>query len=180
MLIAVSCAGCKEEVKGVKATKAVKVAEKDQKYVYEYKYFWLRQGMGVRADGYVAQGLHDSIRPHLGAGISRIEQAMGGMLKFTEVKDVANADFIVGAVALDETRILAFFDPSAKMICINMNASGNTNLGVTLAHELAHLVGLGHSSNPKSIMYWSTVNGMAIFTKEDRDAIKAILEGTSL
>jgi len=179
MLIAVSCAGCKEEVKGVKATKVTKVAEKKAEWVYEYRFYWLRQGSQMRGSGYIASGLHDSARPVLGAGISRIERAMGKMIKFVEVQDPLQADFFVGGTHLEERGILAFYDSRAKMICINTNTAGGVNAGVTLAHELGHFLGLPHSSDKNSIMYFQA-GGSAIFTKKDRDNIKAILEGTSL
>jgi len=169
------CAGCKEEVKGAVGTKT----ETTKQYVYEYRYFWLKGGMRMQGNGYIASSLHDSARPVLRAGISRIERAMGGMIKFVEVQDYLQADFFVGGTHLQQRSVLAFWDPAAKIICLNTNTSGGANAGVTMAHELCHMLGLPHSDDKNSIMFWQA-GGSAIFTKKDRDDIKAILEGKSL
>lgn len=178
MIVCTILMGCAcSDNKGVKTE--VKT-EKSVEYVYTYRYFWLRQGYAINGGDYVAQGLHDAFRPHLAAGIGRIEEAMGGLVKFVEVKNMANADFVVSGVQLQEKGVLAFWDSRSKLICINLNAQSGSNLGVVLAHEILHMCGLGHSADPRSIMYWSCGDGVAIMTKEDRDNLRKILEGTSL
>lgn len=160
-------------------TKTVAVKERAIEYTYEYKYFWLRQGTSINTTNYKAEGLHDSARVHLAAGISRIEKAMGTMIKFVEVNDIAHADFVVAGVHLQERGVLAFWHGSRKLICVNTNSYGG-NLGVTLAHELGHMLSLKHSNDPNSVMYWASSDKVQIFTKEDRDNIRKILEGRSL
>ena len=178
MLVCTILMGCACSDK--KGTKSEVKTETTKDYVYTYRYFWLRQGLAINAGDYVAQGLHDAYRIHLQAGISRIEDAMGGMIKFVEVRNMANADVVISGVMLESKNVLAFYDSRAKLICINLNANSGTNLGITLAHEIAHFIGLNHSADKNSIMHWCNTPNTAVFTKKDRDDIKAILEGREL
>ena len=51
---------------------------------------------------------------------------------------------------------------------------GDTQLERVLAHEFGHAIGLGHNSDPKSIMYAQNESGNLIPTAADLSALKAV------
>jgi len=51
---------------------------------------------------------------------------------------------------------------------------GDTQLERVLAHEFGHAIGLGHNSDPKSIMYAQNESGNLVPTASDLAALKAV------
>ena len=64
-------------------------------------------------------------------------------------------------------------DASGKRINI-FEFVGNTQLERVLAHEFGHSIGLGHNSNPQSIMYAQNESGNLTPTANDLAALRAI------
>ncbi|HUX80878.1 MAG TPA: matrixin family metalloprotease [Candidatus Paceibacterota bacterium] len=66
-------------------------------------------------------------------------------------------------------------DASGKRINI-FEFVGTTQLERVLAHEFGHSLGLGHNSNPQSIMYAQNESGNLIPTTDDLSALRAICD----
>ncbi|MFZ1075194.1 MAG: matrixin family metalloprotease [Minisyncoccia bacterium] len=67
-------------------------------------------------------------------------------------------------------------DDSGKRISV-FEFVGNTQLERVLAHEFGHAIGLGHNTNPKSIMYAQNESGNLVPTADDLAALKAVCGG---
>lgn len=153
------------------------IVEKEEKSerVLTIYYHCLRNSYNT--GDYVIGPMHDSLRGPMRVAMNKLVEATNGRIQFRETSDISACDILVCYTSVNPS-VLAFWDPSKSILAVNVNASGG-NIQQTLLHELGHMLGLPHSGNPSSFMYWTCGGsiGMKIITDEDVENLMRIIEG---
>lgn len=176
VLLMIGCLTYQCPSPNMEETDPVEVTKTEVKHVVTIRFYW-NNFEDFEIDGEEYVGLHDALRGPFRAAINTIQEAVDGRVKFIETNHMLAADIVVCGTYV-EPDTLAYFWGDYSILAINLN-SGINDIKATLVHELLHSLGLKHSGDVNSIMWWASHGGVgvAIFTKEDKINLLRILDG---